>query len=139
MPNNMTKPSTATEVKNKAEEVVKEAGRQFSQAKDKAEDLAKDVGHQIGQKADDATAAAGRGIQTVAETLREHAPSGGVVGAAAKTVSETIQSGGRYLEHEKLSGMMEDVTDVIRRNPVPALFIALAAGFLLARALSSRS
>jgi len=121
MPNNMTKPSTVTEAKNKAEE------------------LAKDVGHQIGQKADDATAAAGRGMQTVAETIREHAPSSGVAGAAAKTVSEKIESGGRYLEHEKLSGVMEDVTDVIRRNPVPALLIAVAAGFLLARALSSRS
>jgi ElaB/YqjD/DUF883 family membrane-anchored ribosome-binding protein len=139
MPNNMTKPSTATDVKNKAEDVVKEAGRQFNQAKDKAEDMAKDVGHQIGQKADDATAAAGRGMQTVADTIREHAPSSGVVGSAAKTVSETIQSGGRYLESEKFSGMMDDLTDVVRKNPVPTLFIALAVGFLLARAMSSRS
>lgn len=136
---NMTKTPTSTDVKNKAEEIAKEAGHQLSQAKDRAVDGAKEMGQQIGQRADDATAAAGRGIQNVAETIREHAPNSGVMGSAARTFTEGIESGGRYLEREKLSGMMDDLTDVVRRNPVPALLLAATAGFLLARVLSSRS
>jgi ElaB/YqjD/DUF883 family membrane-anchored ribosome-binding protein len=121
VPSNTKNPSTLEEVKHKAEET------------------AKDVGQAIGKKADDATAAAGRGMQTVADKIRDNAPNTGVVGAAAEAVSDRIESGGQYLEKEKLSGMMEDVTDVIRKNPVPTLLVAVAVGFLLGRALSSRS
>jgi hypothetical protein len=35
--------------------------------------------------------------------------------------------------------MMEDVTGLIRRNPIPALLLGLGVGFLIGRALSSRS
>lgn len=97
---------------------------------------AKDLAHQIGEKADDATAAAGRGIQTVADKIRENAPDSGVLGSAARSVTDTIQSGGRYLENRQLSGMMDDFGDVIRNHPVPALLIAAGLGFLLARAMS---
>jgi hypothetical protein len=38
------------------------------------------------------------------------------------------------LEEQGLSGIAEDVTEVVRRNPIPALFIAAGIGFLLARA-----
>jgi hypothetical protein len=33
--------------------------------------------------------------------------------------------------------MMDDLTDVIRRNPVPAVLIGLGLGFLLGRMLRS--
>jgi len=112
-------------VKNKAEEV-----------KGKVEDAAKNFGHQVGERADDAATAAGRGMQTVAGTIRDHAPHEGYLGAAADTVSKTIEKGGQYLQNEKFSGMMEDVTDVVRRNPVPTLLLAVGVGFLLSRALS---
>jgi len=36
--------------------------------------------------------------------------------------------------------MADDVTDLIRRNPIPALFVGIGLGFLLARlTTSSRS
>jgi hypothetical protein len=51
-----------------------------------------------------------------------------------------LESAGRYLEEEGLQGIAEDVTTLIRRNPVPALFIAMGVGFLMAKAMSgSRS
>jgi hypothetical protein len=34
--------------------------------------------------------------------------------------------------------MAEDVTNLIRRNPIPALLIGIGAGFLLARAMTPR-
>ena len=125
MPNSSAKTPDLKDVKDKVQEgaeQAKEMGKQFAQ--------------KAGEKADDATAAAGRGMQSVAETIREHTPSTGVVGGAARAVSDTIEKGGRYLESEKLSGMASDFTDVVRNHPVPALFVALGVGFLLGRALS---
>jgi len=97
---------------------------------------AKEVGKQVGERADQAAAAAGRGMQSVADTIRGNAPDSGYVGTAARTVSDTIASGGRYLQNEGFSGMGDDLTNAIRNNPVPALLVAVGVGFLLARALS---
>jgi hypothetical protein len=75
-------------------------------------------------------------MQSVAETIREHTPDKGVMGAASRAVSDTIAKGGEYLESHQLSGMGSDLTTLIRNNPVPALLIAAGVGFLLARACS---
>lgn len=104
--------------------------------KGKIEEGAKEVGHQIAEKADDATAAAGRGIQTAADAIRDNTPDKGVVGAAAKAVADTVDQGGKYLEQQQLSGMLDDMGEIIRKNPVPTLLIAVGVGFLLARAMS---
>jgi hypothetical protein len=97
---------------------------------------AKEVGKQVGDRADQATAAAGRGMQNVADTIRENAPSSGVLGTAAQAVSSTFERGGRYLEEKRITGFADDMTNAIRNNPVPALLVAVGVGFLLARALS---
>jgi ElaB/YqjD/DUF883 family membrane-anchored ribosome-binding protein len=99
-------------------------------------ETAKEVTKQVGDKADQATAAAGRGMQSVAGTIRENAPQEGMIGGAAQAVSSTIESGGRYLADKQISGMADDLTQLIRNNPVPALLIAAGVGFLLARAMA---
>lgn len=48
-----------------------------------------------------------------------------------------MESTGEYLEEKGLSGMAGDVTDLIRRNPLPALLIAVGIGFLIARSFRS--
>jgi hypothetical protein len=48
-------------------------------------------------------------------------------------VASALDSSGRYLEEQGLSGMAEDVTNLIRRNPIPAMLIGVGLGFLLAR------
>jgi ElaB/YqjD/DUF883 family membrane-anchored ribosome-binding protein len=101
-----------------------------------AKEAVKGFAGQVGEKADDAAGAAGRGLQSVAETIRENTPDKGVMGAASRAVSDTIAKGGEYLENHQLSGMADDVTALIRNNPVPALLIAAGVGFLLARAMS---
>jgi len=35
--------------------------------------------------------------------------------------------------------MMDDMTSLIKRNPIPALLLGLGVGFLIGRVLSSRS
>jgi len=130
------------EVKGKVEEGAKDFAHQASQKageiRSKVEEGAKDFAHQAGQTAEQAAVAAGRGMQNFSETIREHAPQGGMWGSAAKTVSDRIESGGRYLEQEKFSGVMDDLSEVARRNPVPTLLLAVGVGFLLATAMSRR-
>jgi len=118
----------ASTVGQKAQDLVSNVGH-------KAQDLASTVGH----KAEDATAAVGGGMHTVADKVREYSPHEGMLGSASKAVADTIDSAGKYVEDKNLSGMMEDVTGLIRRNPIPALLLGLGVGFLIGRALSSRS
>jgi len=116
----------ASAVGQKASEVASTVGH-------KAADLASTVGH----KAEDATAAAGRGMESLGGTLREKGPESGFLGKATDSVAGALERGGKYLEDKKLSCMAEDFTDLIRRNPIPALLMGIGVGFLLARTLRS--
>jgi hypothetical protein len=49
-----------------------------------------------------------------------------------------LETGGQYLEQEGLKGIAEDVTNVIRRNPLATLLIGVGLGFILARATTRR-
>ena len=60
-----------------------------------------------------------------------------MLGSAASAVADTLESSGRYLEESGLSGIGEDLTSMIRRNPVPALLVGIGLGFLIARATRS--
>lgn len=42
-------------------------------------------------------------------------------------------AGGRSLQEEGLSRVAENVTNMIRRNPVPAVLVGLGVGLLLAK------
>ncbi len=95
-----------------------------------SESLAATVAH----KADDAACAVGSGMTHLADTLRDKAPHHGVLGNVASHTAKTLDNTGRYLRQEGLTGMCTDLTNLIRRNPGPALLVGLGVGFLLARA-----
>jgi hypothetical protein len=116
--------------KETAANVTERARDMASGAAERAREVASTLGH----KADDATHAVGSGIQALGGTMREKLPHGGVVGAAASSLAGGLESGGHYLKEEGLSGIAEDVTNLIRRNPVPAMLVGVALGFMFARA-----
>jgi hypothetical protein len=60
-----------------------------------------------------------------------------MLGSATSGVADALESGGRYLEEQGLSGLADDFTGTIKRNPIPAMLVAVAVGFLLARATRS--
>jgi hypothetical protein len=62
-----------------------------------------------------------------------------MAGGASSAVADTVESSGRYLQEEGLKEMTEDVTNLIRRYPIPALLIGVAAGYLAGRAMTPRS
>ncbi|MCC6416811.1 MAG: hypothetical protein IT429_01030 [Gemmataceae bacterium] len=96
-------------------------------------DRAKGMVSAAGEKADSAVSSVGRGMESLAGTIRDKAPQGGALGGAASSVAGALDSTGRYLEEQGLSGVGADVTNLIRRNPIPALLVGVGLGFLLAR------
>jgi hypothetical protein len=109
---------------------------------EKAQDMGSSVAHSVsdaastvGHKAEDATSSVGGSMQSLAGTIREKGPHGGAMGTATEKVADTLESGGRYLQEQGLKGIGEDLTNVIRRNPIPAVLLSIGVGFLLARSL----
>ena len=93
----------------------------------------------VGKKADDGLHAVGSGLKSFGDNVRNVAPKSGIGEDGLSAVADTLQNTGKYLEEEGLSGIADDMIKVVKRNPIPALFIGMGVGFLLGRTLSSRS
>ena len=106
-----------------------ETPRAFTTLKAKVQD----VGAKAAQRADKARIGAAAGLDTVASTLHG---SGDRVATAAHSAADSVHSGAEYLRANDVETIMEDLKEVIRRNPGAALLGAAALGFILGRALS---
>ncbi len=120
----------ASGVGTKAKETASAMGNLVSSA-------ASAAGSTVSKTADKLTSATGSGVKHLGETIKEKGPQGGVLGGATRAVADTLQEGGKYLETEGFSGMMDDVTSLIRRNPMPAILVGIGLGFLIGRTLRS--
>jgi len=112
----------------------------IGQVKDMAATAGQAVGSAattVGHKAEDAVCSVGKGMESLGEKVREKGPDHGLLGKATGAVAGALETGGKYLEDKKISGMAEDLTDLIKRNPIPALLIGVGLGFLLARTFRS--
>ena len=100
---------------------------------------AEDAASYVGKKADDGIHAVGSSLKSFGDTVRHQAPSRDMLKDGMCAVADTLENTGKYLEEGGISDMAEDLTGLIKRNPIPALFIGIGVGFLLARALTPRS
>lgn len=116
-----------------AENVAGRAQDATSAAAERVKDMASQAAQAAREQAQAGTAAVGSGMRNLASSLREHAPHEGMLGNAASGLADSLQRGGEYLEHEGLSGILEDVGALIRRNPIPAVLVGVGVGFLLAQ------
>jgi ElaB/YqjD/DUF883 family membrane-anchored ribosome-binding protein len=114
----------------KTKEVAANVGQAVSNAASATVDAA-------GKTADKMASATGSGVKHLGETIKEKGPQEGVLAGATQAVGNTLEKGGKYLEEEGISGMMDDVTELIRRNPVPAVLVGIGIGFLIGRTLGS--
>jgi ElaB/YqjD/DUF883 family membrane-anchored ribosome-binding protein len=134
----------ADRAKDLASSAAQSAGSMASNLGQKAQDTASSLSHSAsdlassaGQRAREAASSVGSGMQGVAHTLRENLPHEGMMGRASSAVADTLENSGRYIQEEGFSGMMDDLSGVIRRNPIPAVLVGLGLGFLLGRTLRS--
>jgi hypothetical protein len=126
----------ASNVADKARETASNVADKARETAFNVADRAKDAASSLGQKAEDATHAVGSGMQSLAGTMRDKLPQSGPLGAATSTLAGGLESTGRYLQEEGLKGVADDITNLIRRNPLPAMFLGIGLGFILARATS---
>jgi len=136
--------SAVDKAKETAGNIADKAKDAASSIADRAKDAATNVGQAasnvastIGHKAEEATASVGGGIQSLGHTVREKGPESGMLGSATEAVAGALESSGKYLEDKNLTGMVDDLSGLIRRNPIPALLLGIGIGFLLARTLRS--
>jgi len=130
---------TAAGVAERARETatgVAERARDFAgNVADKTKETAAALGH----RAEETTRAVGQGMESLAGNVRQNLPHSGVIGSAAASVAGGLESSGKYLEEHGLQGMGADFLNLIRRNPIPALFLGIGLGFILARATAPRN
>ena len=105
--------------------------------------VSKGKGAELGQKVvdtiDDKRGAAASGLESAASALRGKAdalPGGERVANAARSTADAVGAAADYVRENDLKTMMTDVHQVVRNNPGPALLIAAALGFLVARTFS---
>ncbi len=138
-PRTGTTEDVAAYVGRKTEDAASYVGHKAEDATLYAGQKAEDAASYVGKKAGDASAAVGGGLRSLGETLRGRGPEGGMAGGASAAVADTLDSSGRYLQEEGLKDMVDDVSTLVRRYPIPALIVGVAAGYLVGRTLTPRS
>ena len=128
---------TAGQVGEKIKDATAGLGSKAREAASTVGDMVSSAASSVGKSADKATSATGSSVKHLGETIKEKGPQDGVFGTASRAVADTLEKGGKYLEQEGLSGMMDDVTELIRRNPMPAILVGIGLGFLIGRTLRS--
>lgn len=142
MANTTTSPRGKEE--NRINPTLDKAKDVASQAMDKVKEGASSVGEMVGhaassvgQQADHLASNAGSSIRNLGDTLSQNAPREGMLGTASQAVANTLKDSGKYLEESGISGITDDMTELIRRNPVPSVLVGIGIGFLLGRVLRS--
>jgi len=125
----------ATEPMEKAKEFGAQVADKAKEAMSSVGEMASHTATNLGKKADDLAASAGTEVRHLGDKLEEQGPHGGMLGQASHVVADTLRSGGRYMEEARLSGMADDMTGLIRKNPLTAVCIGVGLGFLIGRVL----
>jgi len=142
-------PDLTGEAERKARETASSLGQKAQEAASNLGQRAQGMASQAGQKAQELASSAtgqaekavsnvGERMSTMAGTLRERAPHEGMLGSAASAVADRLEASGSYLQEHGLSGMRGDLETVVRRNPLPAIFVCLGVGCLLGMLWSKR-
>lgn len=135
---NMDKEKQAfDEARHETSQAASDIAGRAKQAAGTVADKARDAARAAGEKADQALSSTGSTVAGMGSRMREGGPQEGYLGRANSAVAGTIEQTGRYLEEHGLSGMADDMTSMIRRNPIPAVLVGVGVGFLLARLTSS--
>jgi hypothetical protein len=100
---------------------------------------AAEMRERVVDKIDENRGTAASGLASAANALREKAdtlPGGPKVAGAAHRTADAVGVAADYVRENDLKSMMADVQTIVRNNPGPALLIAAALVFLVARTFS---
>lgn len=125
------------QAKATAAKAAQDIGQRTQQAASTVADKGREAMNQAGQQADRATASVGNQMSSAADNLRSRLPGDGVMHDAGERVASAMEAGGHYLEDRKLSGSMEDLTEMVKKYPLQSIAIGVGIGFLFARMFTS--
>jgi ElaB/YqjD/DUF883 family membrane-anchored ribosome-binding protein len=114
----------------KAQETAANIGQRAQEMASNVAQRAQDAASTVASKTGDVVSSVGDRMSSLAGTIREKGPQGGMIGSAATGVADQLQAGGQYLQQHDLRDITEDLTAVIRRYPMQSILVALGAGFL---------
>jgi ElaB/YqjD/DUF883 family membrane-anchored ribosome-binding protein len=123
----------SNDIRSSVESAASQAGEKVQQATSAAMSKAQELAGTASKKVDEATAALGERVKSAGSTIRERGPREGMLGSATGAVADSLEHTGRYIQEEGILGMAEDITELIRRNPIPAMLVGVGIGFLLAK------
>lgn len=126
----------ASQAKETAMNLASQAKETAMGAASAIQEKASDLASGVAERADAAIHATGKGMENLAAGIRDNTPNEGFLGAASCKVADTLESSGKYLEEHGMGDMVNDLTDIIRRNPIPSVLVGVGIGFVLARATS---
>ncbi|MES2223209.1 MAG: hypothetical protein V4587_19845 [Acidobacteriota bacterium] len=99
-----------------------------------------EFGATAADKIDQNRSVAAAGLEGAAETLHQKADQlhqgGEKVSDFAHSAADKISATADYVRQNNFNEMLEDVQAVVKKNPGPALAVAVGLGFLVARAFS---
>jgi len=119
----------------KAREAAACVGEMAGHAAAAAGAMASQAAVGAGRRADDLTTRAGSGIQHLGNRLNQQGPQQGMLGGASHSVAQAFQESGQYIESAGLGGMTKDLATLVRRNPLPAILMAVGFGWFVGRRL----
>jgi hypothetical protein len=99
---------------------------------------AQETASAVVEKTNDGIAAVGHQMNALSGSVRSAAPHNGAIGSAAAVVADELQAGGRYLEGHGLDAIGKDLTEVVRRHPVPSVLIGFGIGCLVGMVILPR-
>lgn len=129
--NHLNETNAVDALQNKASELRERMAGVASEVTDKAEDIVASAS----EKVDGAISSLGDKLSDAGATIWENTPADGVLAKPLGDVAAGIESGGEYLRSHGVGDIASDVTEMVRKHPVPALAIGISFGLLLAAAL----
>jgi len=112
---------TATSTAEKVSSVAEDMGNRAKDLASQAYRQAESAGNYMSERADDATMAVGERLKAA--------------GDVSSNVGRRLKETGDYVEQRGAQGLAADMSELVRKNPVPSVLIGIATGFLFATLL----
>lgn len=97
-----------------------------------AKAAASSLGYKATRKAEQLRSSTAERLDSVASAVHT---GGERVASAAHRAGDALASGADYVRGNEVADMMDDLVDLVRNHPGPALLCAAALGFVLGRAV----
>jgi ElaB/YqjD/DUF883 family membrane-anchored ribosome-binding protein len=115
-------------------------GDRLSSAAGDAKARVAGVGRKAADVADRARSSASAGLDTAAGAVEDAGSEGSSrAKKAARATADALATGADYIRENSVRDMVDDAVEVVKNNPGVALLAAVALGFVVGRAFSSRN